>query len=122
MKIVISTKSDVPIYIQVYEQISLQILSGDLPVNTPLPSIRQIASSLGISVITIKSAYELLEKEGFIVTYQGKGSFVAEKRGMGEEEKQRMITERLKTDVAYLRSLGITLDEIIKAIENMNLV
>ncbi len=118
MKVVISTKSDVPIYIQIYEQISLQIISGEIASGTLLPSIRQIASDLGISVITIKSAYELLEKEGFIATYQGKGSFVIEKRD-GEKEKEEIIKERLRTDVAYLKSLGITKEEIIKTIEKM---
>lgn len=115
----LSTKSDVPIYIQIYEQISLQILNGELLPETPLPSIRQIASDLKISVITIKSAYELLEKEGFIETFAGKGSFVARRSGGGEKERFEIISDRLKTDVSYLKSLGITTEEIISAIKTM---
>lgn len=119
MKIVLSQKSDVPIYIQIYEQISLQVLSGDLKVGAPLPSIRQMASDLGISVITIKSAYEMLEKEGFIETFQGKGSFIAEKKGVGEKERAEIIKDRLKNDVLYLKSLGITKEEIKKVVDEI---
>ena len=66
-----------PIYEQIVSQIKSAIISGEMGESEPLPSIRQLARELRISVITTKRAYEELEREGFIVTMSGKGSFVA---------------------------------------------
>ena len=77
MKIFISNSSPDPIYEQVTRQIKAQIISGDFREGDSLPSIRRLAQDLQISVITTKRAYEELEKEGFIDTVEGKGSFVA---------------------------------------------
>ena len=77
LKLVISPKSERPIYEQVYNQIATGILSGELAPDSTLPSIRGIAAELGISVITVKSAYDALEKDGYIYTRAGKGCFVS---------------------------------------------
>jgi len=77
MKLVVSESAEIPIYRQVYEQISGQILRGELPRDFVLPGIRTIAKELRISVITIKRAWEELERDGFIYTLAGKGCFVA---------------------------------------------
>ena len=79
MDIIISNAGDQPIYEQIYTQIRDQILSDKLSEGEPLPSIRGLATDLRISVITTKRAYEELEREGFICTMAGKGSFVAPK-------------------------------------------
>ena len=78
MNIVISNKDDRPIYEQITAQMKNMILSGKLEEGSQLPSIRALAKDLRISVITTKRAYEELERDGFIITVAGKGSYVAE--------------------------------------------
>ena len=79
MDILIRNTGGQPIYEQICSQIKNQIISGALAAGEPLPSIRALAKELRISVITTKRAYDELEREGFICTVAGKGSFVAEK-------------------------------------------
>lgn len=79
MDIIISNSSDNPIYEQICTQIKAQIINGTLNEGDILPSIRHLAKDLRISVITTKRAYEELEKDGFIETVKGKGSYVAQK-------------------------------------------
>ena len=79
MRLFIDYRSGVPIYDQIYTQIKSQIISGELEEDAPLPSIRNLAKDLRISVITTKRAYEELERSGFIYTVAGKGCFVADK-------------------------------------------
>lgn len=74
--IVLSNSSDLPIYEQIKEQVKTQILSGELSENEMLPSLRQLAKDLKISVLTTTRAYNELEEEGFITSRQGKGFFV----------------------------------------------
>lgn len=77
MQLFIDNRSGLPIYDQIFSQIKEQILSGALEENAPLPSIRGLAKDLQVSVITTKRAYDELEREGFIYTQPGKGSFAA---------------------------------------------
>lgn len=87
MKMIINNNSPVPIFKQIKDSIISQILSNEL-----LPSIRTFAQDLKISVMTVKKAYDELEKEGYITTKQGKGSYVAEKnKELIKEEKQKEI-------------------------------
>lgn len=76
MDIIISNSLDVPIYEQIEEQIKSQIMTGELVAGDALPSMRVLAKDLRISVITTKRAYEDLERDGFIESVVGKGSFV----------------------------------------------
>ncbi len=77
MKIVIDNRRGIPIYEQIYEQVKNAIIGGELSPDSPLPSIRNLAKDLRISVITTKRAYEELERDGFIYTAAGKGCFVS---------------------------------------------
>ena len=79
MRILIDNRSGLPIYDQIYSQIKAQIISGELKEDEPLPSIRNLAKDLRISVVTTKRAYDELEREGFIYTIAAKGCFVARK-------------------------------------------
>ena len=79
MNLYIDNRSGSPIYDQIYTQIKHQIISGELEADQALPSIRNLAKDLRISVITTKRAYEELEREGFVYTVPGKGCFVAAK-------------------------------------------
>lgn len=76
MDIIISNNADSPIYEQIKEQIKLKIMNGELKEGDVLPSMRLLAKELRISIITTKRAYEELEREGYIESYTGKGSFV----------------------------------------------
>ncbi|MBR3350124.1 MAG: GntR family transcriptional regulator [Solobacterium sp.] len=92
MIILINNKSGQPIYEQIYSQIKNQIIGGDLKENESLPSIRALAKDLRISVITTKRAYEELDRDGYIYTLPGKGSFVAQKNLLlVNEEYMRQI-------------------------------
>lgn len=112
MNLVINNKSEKPIYEQLYEQISSQILNEDLPVDYCLPSIRTVAVELGISVITVKKAYEVLESNDFIYTRAGKGCFVkSHKRPLGEIRLQ-LAEKKLQADFPYYKNLNITEKEM----------
>lgn len=78
MDIVLNSQADEPIYSQIYTQISLQIINGSIAQGTKLPGIRQVANDLRISVIPVKMAWEELDKNGFIKTITGSGTFVNE--------------------------------------------
>ena len=109
MKIIISNSSPDPIYEQVARQVRAQIIAGDLREGDGLPSIRKLAHDLQISVITTKRAYEELEKEGFIDTVEGKGSFVAmQNKEFLREKKMKLVEEKLAGAVDEARLLGIS--------------
>jgi GntR family transcriptional regulator len=113
MKIIISNSSEDPIYEQIIKQIKSQIINDELKEGEPIPSIRRLAKELGISVITTKRAYEELEKEGFIDTVGGKGSFIAQQnRDFLREKKMRIVEEKLAEAVSEARMLDINLKDL----------
>ena len=113
MNIIISNYSDKPIYEQITTQIKSMILNGELPEGTALPSMRLLAKDLRISVITTKRAYGDLERDGFIETVTGKGSFVAPKNlDFLKEEHLRLIEEALQKAVDTAQRSGISIDEL----------
>lgn len=113
MDIIISNASGRPIYEQITSQIKNMILNGTLQEGEALPSMRLLARELRISVITTKRAYEELERDGFIETVTGKGSFVASKNlEFMREEKLRMAEGYLQQAVGVAKSSGITCEEL----------
>ncbi len=113
MQILISNSSKEPIYEQIYEQVKKQILTGELQEGQALPSMRQLAKDLHISVITTKRAYEELEKNGFIYSIVGKGSFVSEQNTeMIKERKMKVIEEKLSEAIQNSKEMGIGLSEL----------
>lgn len=113
MQILIENKSDLPIYNQIYNQIKSQIISGALAEGEALPSIRGLAKTLRISVITTKRAYDELEREGFIYTVAGKGCFVAPKNvELLREENLKQIEAHLAEAVRLAASCSLSLDEL----------
>ena len=94
MNILISNSSEMPIYEQITSQIKQMIINGELGAGALLPSMRSLAKELRISVITTKRAYEDLERDGFIYTVVGKGSYVAEKNMEFVREEQLRIIEK----------------------------
>jgi len=101
-----------PLYLQVKEQIRHRVAIGDWPADTELPSIRALAASISVSVITIKRAYLELELEGVIVTRQGKGSFVADGAALAPALRTAELDEQLKTALRTARSIGMEPDAV----------
>ena len=115
MYIFIDNKRDAPIYEQIYAQIKGQIISGELSEDEALPSIRNLAKDLRISVITTKRAYEELEAEGFIYTVAGKGCFVAAKNTqLLREENLKRIEEHMQEIRRLAASCGLSRMDIIE--------
>lgn len=113
MKIIVSNSSKEPIYEQISSQIKGMILKGELNEGDLLPSIRGLAKDLQISVITTKRAYDELEKEGFIETMQGKGSYVAsQNKELMREKKFKIIEEKLFEVVEESKLLGLNYKEV----------
>ena len=120
MHIVISNQSGKPIYEQITEQIKGLIISGQLGEGDPLPSMRMLAKELRISVITTKRAYEELEREGFLYSIPGKGSFVAGKNTeFLKEEQLRQVEEHLQEAVRAAQLCGMEKQELL---ETLNLL
>ena len=114
MNIFIDNKSGIPIYDQIYKQIKSNIISGALSEDEPLPSIRNLAKDLRISVITTKRAYDELEKEGFIYTAPGKGCFVARKNiALLQEENLKKIEEHLQNALFLAASCNLSKGDLI---------
>jgi GntR family transcriptional regulator len=113
VNILISNSSDKPIYEQITTQIKQMIISGELEAGYLLPSMRMLAKELRISVITTKRAYDDLERDGFIYTVIGKGSFVAEKNmEFIREEQLKIVEEHLGKAAAGAKAGGISLEEM----------
>ena len=118
MKIIISNSSSVPIYEQIKNAIINQIMNGELAEDEALPSIRSLASDIKISVMTIKKAYDELESEGYIVSIQGKGTFVAPKNTeLAREQAQKDIEDHIQKAIDIANRFNITKKEIIDLIE-----
>ncbi|MCR5718707.1 MAG: GntR family transcriptional regulator [Oscillospiraceae bacterium] len=119
MKIIIKNKSELPIYEQIEQQMKAQILDGSVPEDEQLPSIRQLARDLRISVITTTRVYNDLAEEGFIVSVAGKGYFVAPRNN--ELLRERMLFEMedgLQKAVTNGRNAGLSDEEIIDALRS----
>ncbi len=118
--IVISNTTDTPIYQQLSDQIKTQILNGDLNPNSSLPSIRTMAKELRVSIITIKKAWETLEKDGYIDTVAGKGSYVAGNTKKALKEKRENIVRNLVQDqVKVCKELEVSKQELIELINKL---
>ena len=113
MDIIISNASGKPIYEQITEQIKKQIMNGELNEGDPLPSMRALAQQLRISIITTKRAYEELERDGFIESFTGKGSFVAARnKELFREENLRQIEQSLTLAVGKAKLCGVSYEEL----------
>lgn len=118
MLIFIDNKNGVPIYEQIYEQIKVQIINGSLEEDSPLPSIRSLAKDLHISVITTKRAYEELERDGFIYTVPGKGSYTAKKNTeLLREENLKKIEEHLEEIIRLSALCDLNKNDIYSMLE-----
>ena len=116
MKIIINTSSMVPIYEQIIDQIKTMIRKEELKQNDQLPSVRALLKELKISALTVKKAYDELEREGFTVTVHGKGSYVtAANTELMMEEQRKEVEQDLEQAILKGRRYGIS-DEDIKTL------
>jgi len=114
MKIIISNSSSVPIYEQIKNAIITAIMSGELSEDESIPSIRSLAQDIRISVVTIKKAYDELEDEGYIITRQGKGSFVAPKNTeLAKEKARKDIEEYMLKIIMIANKFDIKEDDVL---------
>ena len=109
---VISQSDKRPIYLQIMEQIKQRVAVGDWAEGQPIPSIRQLAVDLQVSVITVKRAYLELEREGVIVTQQGKGSQVAANPGLGMRLQEQELEKHLEQAIRLAEMLGVRPKEL----------
>ena len=118
MKIIIKNGSPVPIYEQIRDAIREEILKEKLKAGEKLPSVRALARELSISILTVKKAYDELEKEGFIVSKQGLGTFVGEDDPkLRIEEKQKNLEEALLDAIKISKDLEMEKKDLIEILE-----
>lgn len=118
---VLSQTDGRPMYLQIIEQIKNRIALGDWQPGSKLPSIREFAVALKVSVITVKRAYQELENEGVINTQHGKGSFVAADKNLDEKLREQDMNDHLLQAIKIARSLGLDLEQLKAKLEQVNL-
>ena len=113
MKILISNTSENPLYQHIKDQIKDAILKEELVEGDPLPSIRAFANDLSVSVLTIRRVYEELEKEGFVTSRVGKGTFVSTSNiELLRDSKRRLVEQKMQDMIQTAKTMGITKDEL----------
>ena len=117
--VIISQADPRPLYLQVKEQLLHRVAVGDLKPGEEIPSIRQLAADIRVSVITIKRAYLELELEGVIQTRQGRGSFVAENVGLDARLKEQELDQHLQAATAVATLLDLTEEELIERLRRV---
>ena len=115
MEIIISNNANKPIYEQITTQIKAMIMSGELQAGDAIPSMRSLAKSIHVSVITVQKAYEDLQRDGFIETTVGRGSFVsARNKEFYQEEQQRIAEEHLQAAANIGRVSNVPLSKLME--------
>lgn len=117
--LVLSKADGRPMYLQIIEQIKKRISLGDWPPGEKLPSIRELAVAIRVSVITIKRAYQELESQGVIYTQQGKGSFVSPDSTLERQMRESDMTEKLTNILSLAESLGWSLEDIAQRLSEL---
>ncbi len=118
MEIIISSNTSKPIYEQITSQIKAMVMSGELKTGDPIPSMRTLAKTIHVSVITVQKAYEDLARDGFIETTIGRGSFIAaQNKDFIQEEKQKLVEQHLLQAAEIARTNGIELEKIVSLLK-----
>ena len=114
MKMIISNSSSIPIYEQIKNSIIEQIIKNELKEDEAIPSIRNLAQDIKISVMTVKKAYDELEQEGYIISRQGKGTYVAPKNTeLAKEKAQKDLEDHIVKIIEIASKYNIKKEEII---------
>jgi|SRR5690554_3951227 len=116
----LSQKDGRPMYLQIMEQIKQLVAHGDWQQGEKVPSIRELAVATRVSVITVKRAYQELEREGVLVTQQGVGSFVARNEDLGDQIMQTEIDKHLNAALTHAKSYGISAADLIMRLQHLS--
>ena len=118
MEIIISNNANIPIYEQITSQIKAMVMSGELKSGDSIPSMRSLAKTIHVSVITVQKAYEELSRDGFIQTTVGKGSYIAaNNKDFIREEQQKIMESHLIEATNIARMNGISIEQVKQLIE-----
>ena len=118
MELIINNASMVPIYEQLVDQITNQIISGKLQEMEALPSVRTLSGTLKISALTVKKAYDRLEEDGFVVTVHGKGTYVAPtNQALAAEARRKAVEEDFAKALEKARAVGMSAEEIRQIVD-----
>ena len=110
--------TNVPIYLQIIEDIKSRIMNGTLKPNDKIPSVREFALEFGVNPNTIQRAFTELERDGYIRTERAVGRYVNDNQELIDFQKQKYIQENIEEFVEKMESLGLSLSDIQKALEN----
>lgn len=114
MEIIVSNKASRPLYEQIATQIKAAIMNGELKAGEAIPSVRALAKSLHISILTVQKAYSTLQEDGFIETTAGKGCYVSvQNQDFYLEEQQKKIEEKFAEAIEIARTSGISFDKLV---------
>ncbi len=116
---VLSQKDSRPMYLQIMEQIKWLVANGDWAPGDKVPSIRELAVSVRVSVITVKRAYQELEREGVLITQQGKGSFVAQNDDLGDQIMQKEIDKHLHHALTCAQAFGMSAEDLVQRLKQL---
>lgn len=120
LPLTISLESSTPLYDQIESQLRQLIVAGVVPAGTPLPSVRALATSLGCSVITTRRAYQELEQQGLIRTFQGRGTIVADvPEEMREQHRRAPVEAALRLAVREAKAAGIENVELTRILQSI---
>lgn len=118
MNIIISNNRDKPIYEQIISQVKSMIMSGELTAGDILPSMRALAKSIHVSVITVQRAYEELQRDGFIETEIGRGTYVlARNKEFYKEQQQKKMEEYLQLAIEIAKENALPLEKITEILK-----
>ncbi len=118
MKIILSHHSSVPLYEQIKKAIKDNILKEKVVAGEKLPSVRNLSKDIGVSILTVKKAYDELEEEGFIASRQGLGTFVStDDRGLKREEKQKILEDHLLKAIEMSKEIELSKDAFFDLVE-----
>lgn len=115
--IYVDLRSRMPIYEQLYENIRMLILNGDLETDAKLPSVRELAGELAINPNTIQKAFKQLEQDGYIYVIRGRGNFVNKRDGLMKKREQKVIYDKCNELIREAKVVGLTKDRLLRLIE-----
>ncbi|WP_223788276.1 GntR family transcriptional regulator [Marinicella meishanensis] len=117
--LILSQTDGRPMYLQIMEQIKQLIAVGDWQPGAKVPSIRELAVATQVSVITVKRAYQELEREGVLMTQAGVGSFVAQNEALGDQIMRSEIDKHLAAALAHAKAFGISTEDLLQRLQQL---
>lgn len=114
----IDSNSNIPIYVQIVDNVKEKVLDGTLKANEQLPSIRELAVTLGVNPNTVKKSYDILESQHLVQSFSTKGTYVTDKIDLVLEERANNSFFHILEEVNKLRKMGVSLETVLKKVES----